>query len=106
MKTIDKTPLLDANGKLNIINRIQGMLKYGFSWPANLDAQEKAIAQLNKVIEKSYTLFRNQQLGVSGIIVPLIMIGPSGIYAMEATPLKGLYQARGEDWGTVTSGRF
>ena len=106
MKTIDKTPLLDANGKLNIINRIQGMLKYGFSWPANLEAQEKAIAQLNKVIEKSYTLFRNQQLGVSGITVPLIMIGPSGIYAMEATPLKGLYQARGEDWGTVTSGRF
>jgi len=106
MKIIDQTPLLDANGRLSLINSIQGMLKYGFSWPANLEAQEKVIAQMNKVIEKGHTLFRNQQLGASEIIVPLIIIGTSGIYAMEVTPLKGLYQARGEEWGTITNGRF
>ncbi len=106
MKIIDQTPLLDANGQLSLVNRIQGMLKYGFSWPSNLEAQAKVIAQLNKVIEKGHTLFRNQQLGASEIIVPLILIGASGIYVMEATPLKGLYQARGEEWGTLTNGRF
>jgi hypothetical protein len=106
MKIIDQTPLLDANGRLSLINSIQGMLKYGFSWPANLEAQEKVIAQMNKVIEKGHTLFRNQQLGASEIIIPLIIIGTSGIYAMEATSLKGLYQARGEEWGTITNGRF
>lgn len=106
MKIIDQTPLLDANGQLSLVNRIQGMLKYGLSWPSNLEAQAKVIAQLNKVIEKGYTLFRNQQLGASEIIVPLILLGPSGIYVMEATPLKGLYQARGEEWGTLSNGRF
>lgn len=106
MKIIDQTPLLDANGQLSLVNRIQGMLKYGFSWPSNLEAQAKVIAQVNKVIEKGYTLFRNQRLGASEIVVPLILIGSSGIYVMEATPLKGLYQARGEEWGTVTNGRF
>jgi hypothetical protein len=106
MKIIDQTPLLDANGQLSLVNRIQGMLKYGFSWPSNLEAQAKVIAQLNKVIEKGHTLFRNQQLGASEIIVPLILIGTSGIHVMEATPLKGLYQARGEEWGTLTNGRF
>lgn len=106
MKIIDQTPLLDANGQLSLVNRIQGMLKYGFSWPSNLEAQARVIAQLNKVIEKGHTLFRNQQLGASEIIVPLILIGTSGIYVMEATPLKGLYQARGEEWGTLTNGRF
>lgn len=106
MKIIDQTPFLDANGQLSLVNRIQGMLKYGFSWPANLEAQAKVIAQLNKVIEKGFTLVRNQQLGASEIVVPLILIGSSGIYAMEATPLKGLYQARGEEWGTVVNGRF
>ena len=106
MKIIDQTPLLDANGQLSLINRIQGMLKYGFSWPSNLEAQAKVIAQLNKVIEKGYSLFRNQQLGASEIIEPLILVGPSGIYVMEATPLKGLYQARGEEWGAVSNGRF
>ncbi len=106
MKIIDQTPLLDANGKLSLVNRIQGMLKYGFSWPANLEAQEKVIAQLNKGIEKNHTLFRNQQLGASEIVVPLILIGTSGIFALEATPLKGFYRARGEEWGTVSNGKF
>lgn len=106
MKIIDQTPLLDAKGQLSLLNRVQGMLKYGFSWPANLEAQQTVIAQLNKVIEKGFTLFRNQKLGASEIIVPLILVGPSGIYAMEATPLKGLYRARGEEWGTIANEKF
>ena len=106
MKIIDQTPLLDANGQLSLMNRIQGMLKYGFSWPANLQAQETVIARMNKVIEKGHTLFRNQPLGASEIVVPLILIGASGIYVMDATPLKGFYRARGEEWGTVSNGRF
>lgn len=106
MKIIDQTPFLDANGQLSLVNRIQGTLKYGFSWPANLEAQAKAIAQLNKVIEKGFILIRNQQLGASEIVVPLTLIGHSGIYVMEATPLKGQYQARGEEWGMSVNGRF
>ena len=106
MKIIDHTPLLDANGQLSVVNRIQGVLKYGPSWPANLDAQQKVIAQLNKAIEKGYVLFRNQKLGTSEIIVPLILVGASGIYVMDATPLKGFYRARGDEWGTVVNERF
>jgi hypothetical protein len=106
MKIIDQTPLLDAKGQLSLINRVQGMLKYGFSWPAGLEAQTKVIRQMDKVLEKGYTLIRNQQLGASEIIVPLILVGPSGIYVMEATPLKGLYRARGEELGTITNGKF
>jgi hypothetical protein len=106
MKIIDQTPLLDANGQLNPINRIQGMLKYGLSWPANLEAQRKVIGKLNRAIEKGYTLFRNQKLGASEIIIPLILIGSSGIYVLDATPLKGFYRARGDEWGIVTNERF
>lgn len=106
MKIIDQTPLLDANGQLSLLNRLQGMWKYGFTWPASLEAQQIVIAQMNKVIEKGYTLFRNQELGASEIVLPLILIGPSGIYVLEATLLKGFYQARGNDWGTVTNGVF
>jgi len=106
MKIIDQTPFLDSNGQLNLANRIQGMLKYGLSWPAKLEAQRKVIAQLNRAIEKGYILFRNPKLGASEIIIPLILIGTSGIYVLEATPLKGFYRARGDEWGTLTNGRF
>lgn len=106
MKIIDQTPLLDANGKLSLFNRIRGMVEYGFTWPATLDAQNKVIPQLNRVIEKGYTLFRNQRLGASEIVTPLILLGPSGIYVLEVTSLKGLYRARGEELGTISGGRF
>jgi len=106
MKIIDHTPYLDSNGQLNPVNRVQATLKYGLSWPAKLEAQRTVIAQLNRAIEKGYTLFRNQKLGTSEIIIPLILIGSSGIYVLEATPLKGFYRARGDEWGTITNGRF
>jgi hypothetical protein len=106
MKIIDQTPLLDANGQLSLLNRVQGMLKYGFSWPANLEAQSTVIAQLNKAIEKGFTLFRNQRLGASEIVVPLILLGPAGIYVMDATPLKGQYRARGAEWGALVNEKF
>ena len=106
MKIIDKTPLLDANGHLNPINRLQGTLKYGLSWPATLEAQQKVIVQLNKVIQTGYTLFRNPKLGKSEIIIPLVLIGTTGIYVLEVTPLKGFYRARGDEWGQVINGRF
>lgn len=106
MKIIDQTPLLDANGQLSLVNRIRGMLDYGFTWPAALDAQNKVIPQLNRAIEKGYTLIRNQQLGASEIVLPITLIGPSGIYVLEVTSLKGLYRARGEELGTISGGRF
>ncbi|GER78218.1 MAG: hypothetical protein JETCAE02_27660 [Anaerolineaceae bacterium] len=106
MKIIDQTPLLDANGQLSLVNRLQGMWKYGFSWPTSLQAQQIVIAQLNKMIEKGYTLFRNQQLGASEIVLPLILVGPAGVYVLEATLLKGFYQARGDEWGTLTNEVF
>jgi hypothetical protein len=106
MKLIDKTPFQDNSGQISFVNRIQGTLKFGLSWYANLDAQKKVIPVLNKVLEKGYTLVRNQQLGASEIVIPLILIGPAGIYMIEVTPLKGFYRARGNEWGALANGKF
>lgn len=106
MKIIDQTPLLDANGQLGLVGRLRGMLTYGFSWPASLDAQQKVIAQLDKALEKKYTLIRNQKLGASEIMTPMILVGPAGIYLLESTALKGRYRARGDEWEADANGRF
>ena len=106
MKIIDQTPYQDENGEIGFFNRMQGTLKYGLSWYASLQAQKSVIAILNRVLEKGYTLLRNQPLGASGIIVPIILVGASGIYVMDVTPLNGFYRARGDEWGTVTNGVF
>lgn len=106
MKLIDLTPFQEENGQISLVNRLQGTLKYGFAWYANMEGQKKVLALLNRGLENRYTLIRNAELGTSGIVLPLILIGPSGVCVIEVTALSGSYQARGDEWGTLSNGRF
>jgi Nuclease-related domain len=98
MKIIDKTPLLNEKGELGIVQRLQGILKYGFDWPNELEAQKAIITFFDRQLEKGYTLIHNMTLGASGIVVPIILLGPSGIYVIHVTYLRGRYEARGNAW--------
>jgi len=101
MKIIDKTPLQDANGEISFIARIQGTLKYGLSWFAELEAQKVAIAQLNRYLEKGFVLIRNFTLPNSEIVIPLVLIGTGGVYVIYVTHLKGRFEAKGDQWNTI-----
>jgi hypothetical protein len=98
MKIIDKTPLLNEKGELAMPQRVQGILKYGFNWPTELEAQKAIITFFDRQLEKGYTLIRNVPLGASGIVVPVILLGPAGIYVINVTYLRGRYEARGNNW--------
>src|SRR5512135_294163 len=98
MKIIDKTPLVDEKGQLGFTQRFQGMFKYGFNWPNELEAQKAIISFFDRQLEKGYTLIRNMTLGASGITVPLILLGPTGIYVIHVTYLRGRYEAKGNSW--------
>jgi hypothetical protein len=98
MKIIDKTPLVNEKGELGIVQRVQGMLKYGFNWPNELEAQKAIITFFDRQLEKGYTLIRNMPLGASGIVVPIILLGPTGIYVIHVTYLRGRYEARANTW--------
>lgn len=98
MKIIDKTPLVNEKGELSVGQRIQGMLKYGFNWPNELEAQKAIITFFDRQLEKGYTLIRNVPLGASGIVVPIILLGPTGIHVIYVTYLRGRYEARANTW--------
>jgi hypothetical protein len=98
MKVIDQTPLLNEKGELGPIQRVQGMLKFGFDWPNELEAQKAIATFFDRNLEKGYTLIRNVTLGASGIVVPMILLGPTGIYAIHVTYLRGRYEAKGNTW--------
>ena len=102
MKIIDKTPLVNEKGELGISQRLQGMLKYGFNWPMELEAQKAIITFFDRQLEKGYTLIRNVPLGASGIVVPLILLGPPGIYVIHVTYLRGRYEARANSWNEAS----
>jgi hypothetical protein len=102
MKIIDKTPLLNDKGELGIVQRAQGMLKYGFGWPAELEAQKAIITFFDRQLEKGYTLIRNMTLGASNITVPLILLGPAGIYVIHVSYLRGRYEAHATAWNEAS----
>ena len=106
MKIIDKTPLLDENGELTVVQRIKGMFQYGFSWPNELRGQKAIITFFDRQLEKGYTLIRNLPLGQSGIMVPIILLGPTGIYVIQVTFLRGRYEVRGDTWNVEVGEKF
>lgn len=106
MKIIDKTPLQDEDGNIGIIQRIQGTLQYGLNWYAELKGQKRVVARLERNLEKGYILIRNYTLGASGIVIPLALIGPAGIFVVNVTTLRGDYRAKGDAWETMQNGRF
>jgi hypothetical protein len=106
MKIIDKTPLIGEDGSISTLNRLKGTLQYGFSWYPDLLAQEKAIKIFEKHLGNKFTLIRNLTLGKSKITVPLILVGPPGVYVIFVTHLVGTYRAKGDAWGTISGGSF
>lgn len=103
MKIIDKTALQDANGNINIIARVQGTLKYGLNWFPELEAQKTVIAQLDRMLEKGFVLIRNFTLPNSEIVIPLTLVGSSGIFVLLVTPVKGQFEAKGDQWNTINT---
>src|SRR5215211_8077044 len=106
MKIIDKTPFLNDKGELGISQRIQGVLKYGFNWPNELQAQKAIITYFDRQLEKGYTLIRNYTLGQSGIMVPIILLGPTGVYVIQITYLRGRYKVMGDTWNVEAGDTF
>jgi len=106
MKLLDHTPLQDENGEVGILQRVQGTLKYGLNWYPELEAQKFVLTHLEKALGKGYTVIRNYTLGASGIIIPLILVGPGGIFATHVTNLRGQYQAKGDSWGVLSGSTF
>jgi hypothetical protein len=105
MKIIDKTPFQQENGEIDLFGRLQGTLKYGLSWYSELEAQKAAIAQLDKLIQKGFVLIRNLILPGTEIVVPIILVGPQGINVIYATHVRGFFEAKGDEWNTVSKGR-
>lgn len=101
MKLVNQTPLQNEEGEIGIIQRLQGTIRYGFEWYPELEAQKTVIAQLSRVLGKGYTAIRNPRLGGSGITVPLVLVGPPGVYAAHVTHVRGTYQARRDSWGQM-----
>ncbi len=101
MKCFDQTPFVDANGNLSILGQVLGRLKYGMDWPKELAAQRIVLQRLEKVLEKGFTVIRNYPLAGGSVLIPLLLIGPPGLFLLQVSGARGLFEAKGDEWNAV-----
>ncbi len=104
----DLSTFLDEKGEINLVERIRGTFRYGSIWFADMQAQELIIKRLKPALDDEFTLIRNLNLPGLDVSIPLILVGPPGVQVITASALKGIFQAKGEQWRVMntTSRRF
>jgi hypothetical protein len=105
MQIVDQTPYRAETGEITTLGRIQGTFKYGLGWFDGLKAQDAVIAILNKQLDKSFIMLRNVTLPEIEVTLPLVLLGPPGIYLINALPGRGMYRATGDEWATMAGDR-
>ncbi len=104
MKRFDQTPFLDASGNLSLLGQVLGRLKYGMDWPKELVAQQSVLERLEKVLEKGFTVIRNYPLAGGSVLIPLLLIGPPGVFLLQVSGARGFFEAKGDEWNVVSDG--
>jgi hypothetical protein len=106
MQIVDHTPYRNETGEIDLRGRIQSILKFGPAWYDGIKAQDVVISVLEKQMNNTFVLLRNVTLPEAEITLPLILLGPAGIFLIHVTPERGVYHAKGDEWGTIVAERF
>lgn len=106
MKIIDRTPFKGPDGKISAVDRVRGTLRYGSAWYDEVQAQAAAASALGRQLDRTYTLLINPQLPQTDVVLPMVLVGPPGVFMTYLTNERGVFQAQGEEWGTLSGERF
>lgn len=98
MQKFNFSEIKSVDGQLSFQDRLQGIFKYGFSWPKDLNAQDVFTALLQKDIDQRSTLIRDFTLPDVDVTVPFILIGPPGIRVILLTRVRGMFRAKEAQW--------
>jgi hypothetical protein len=107
MRIIDVTSDQGEDGKIPFSVTIRKILSEGFCWQAELDARDQVTHQLSGVLGPEFTLLRGVVLPGLDAPIPLVLLGPPGIFVLFVSALKGTFRARGDVWLALdTSGNM
>jgi len=98
MKVIERSPWRGEGSPLSFFDRIRSIWRFGLSWDRDFRAQETLLAGLERGLGNAYTVVRNVTLPGLEIPIPLVLIGPPGIFTIYVSSLKGIYRAKDNAW--------
>lgn len=101
MKVIDCTALRDNHSQAVSLDNILGSLKIGRSSSQDRDAQNILISAFQRALNNKYTMLQNVSLAGLDMPVPLLLVGPAGIWVLNPSGVRGVYRAKGESWEKI-----
>ncbi len=106
MNVLDFTLLRKPDGSFEPMDRIKLTMKFGPSWFATLEGQDHVVALLGRHLGSTFTLLRNFTLPGTELIFPLILAGPVGVFVLNVVNERGLFRAKGDEWGIIQGERI
>lgn len=61
-------------------------------------SRQAALGALSKVLNRRFTLFQNVVLQEKGVPIPMLVVGPTGIWVINLTFVKGMFRASSDLW--------
>jgi len=102
---IDKSPVrADLQPFDKFKAYINGISQFGWGWKADVQAEDSIIESLRHFIDNTYVMIRSVLLEGIDIPIPLILVGPSGIYVLLASGATGVFRAKNEVWMEMNRG--
>ena len=103
MKIHEKSPFSGEIRAITFRDRIIGIWRFGLAWDRDLQAQQVFINFLQNTLDNKFILLRNVTLPDLQLPIPLILIGPPGVTAINASAVKGVFRAKGDKWLSLDS---
>jgi hypothetical protein len=98
MKIIDLSLQPAETGKRSPFSFLTQFLPEGKQKQSDLDAQDEVVGRMQTVLGDDFTLIRDIKIPGLGTSIPMALVGPSGVFVLYASPVKGTYRARGDAW--------
>ncbi len=94
MKVVNRSAWVQDDGTVSWWNRIKGTLQFGMNWYGEIEAMQTVVNRLQRVLSGQFVLLRGLTLPGLNLEIPGILIGPSGVYVLYASPLRGIFRIK------------
>jgi len=96
MKLIDCTVREEKASPLqDLWDRVRALLPFG---QGDRQAFENVLTRFQRGLDNRFTVLRGLTLPGTGEAIPLILVGPSGLAAINVSTQKGIFRAKDDSW--------
>jgi hypothetical protein len=102
MRVIDRIAVQKHPRKSSLLGSLEGALK-NLAGTGDEPAKTTLIAALERTLDNQYLMLGPVQLEGIEEPAPMVLLGPNGVWVMDASALKGIYQAKEDTWERLES---